>query len=150
MCTQIHYTIEKSIKHGQVLGVCCTALQCIATCCSMLQCCAVCPHTHHTTGWRRLIACLKLQFNFCKRATNYRALLREMTHTNKPSYASSSPCIDKNLKCRLVLECCSALQFVAVCYSVLQCVAAWCNVLHCVPECIIQSTRASNVGRCLE
>jgi len=28
------------------------------------------------TGWRRLIGCLKLQVNFRKRTTNYRALLR--------------------------------------------------------------------------
>ena len=28
------------------------------------------------TGWRRPIGCLKLQVIFCKRATNYRALLR--------------------------------------------------------------------------
>jgi len=30
---------------------------------------------------------------FCQRATNYRALLRKMTYQDKPSYASSSPCI---------------------------------------------------------
>jgi len=44
------------------------------------------------TGWRRLIGCLKLQFIFCKRATNYRALLRKMTYKDKQSYASSLPC----------------------------------------------------------
>ena len=32
-----------------------------------------------STGWRRPIGCLKLQVIFRKRATNYRALLREMT-----------------------------------------------------------------------
>ena len=46
-----------------------------------------------STGWRRLIGCLKLQIIFCKRATNYRALLRKMTYEDKPSYASSPPCI---------------------------------------------------------
>ena len=32
------------------------------------------------TGWRRLIGCLKLQVIFRKRAANYRALLRKITH----------------------------------------------------------------------
>ena len=45
------------------------------------------------TGWRRLIGCLKLQVIFCKRATNYRALLRKVAYEDKPSYASSPPCI---------------------------------------------------------
>jgi hypothetical protein len=35
------------------------------------------------TGWRRPIGCLKLQVIFRKRATNYRALLRKMTYTDK-------------------------------------------------------------------
>jgi len=35
-------------------------------------------HTRDT-GWRRAIKCLKLQVNFRKRATNYRALLRKAT-----------------------------------------------------------------------
>ena len=42
--------------------------------------------TIHSTGWRRPIGCLKLHFIFCKRATNYRALLRKWTHTDKMSY----------------------------------------------------------------
>jgi len=45
------------------------------------------------TGWRRPIGCLKLQFIFRKRATNYRALLRKMTHKDKASYGSSPPCM---------------------------------------------------------
>jgi len=45
------------------------------------------------TGWRRLIGCFKLQVIFCKRATNYRALLRKMTYEYKASYVSSPPCI---------------------------------------------------------
>ena len=48
--------------------------------------------SEETTGWRRLRGCLKLQVIFCKRATNYRALLRKVTHKDKPSYASSPPC----------------------------------------------------------
>ena len=44
------------------------------------------------TGWRRPIGCLELQVIFCKRATNYRALLRKMTYEDKASYASTPPC----------------------------------------------------------
>jgi len=44
------------------------------------------------TGWRRPIECLKLQVILRKRATNYRALLREMTHKDKASYGSSPLC----------------------------------------------------------
>ena len=45
------------------------------------------------TGWRRPIGCLKLQVNFRKRATNYRALLRKMTYKDKALCESSPPCI---------------------------------------------------------
>jgi len=45
------------------------------------------------TGWRRLIGCLKLQVIFRKRATYYRALLRNMTYEDKASYDSTPPCI---------------------------------------------------------
>ena len=45
------------------------------------------------TGWRRPIACLKLRVSFRKRATNYRALLRKMTFTDKASYGSWPPCM---------------------------------------------------------
>ena len=46
-----------------------------------------------STGWPRLIGWLKLQVIFYKRATNYRAFLREMTYKDKPSYGSLPPCI---------------------------------------------------------
>ena len=46
-----------------------------------------------TTGWRRLIGCLKLPVMFHKRATNYRALLRKITYEDKASYDSTLPCI---------------------------------------------------------
>jgi len=49
-------------------------------------------HISPTTGWRRLIGCLNLQVIFCKRATNYRVLLREMTYKDKASYDSRPPC----------------------------------------------------------
>jgi len=42
---------------------------------------------------RRLIGCLKLPVIFRKSATNYRALLREMTHEDKASYDSMPPYI---------------------------------------------------------
>ena len=45
------------------------------------------------TGWRRPIGCLKLQIIFRKRATNYRALLRNMSYTDKTSCESSPPCM---------------------------------------------------------
>ena len=48
--------------------------------------------TIHSTGWRRPIGCLKLHFIFCKRATNYRALLRKMTYEDKAAYDSTPPC----------------------------------------------------------
>ena len=48
--------------------------------------------TLSSTGWRRLRGCLKLQVIFCKRATNYRALLWKMTYEDKASYDSTPPC----------------------------------------------------------
>jgi len=44
------------------------------------------------TGWRRLLGYLKLQVIFRKRATKYRALMREMTCKGKAPYESSPPC----------------------------------------------------------
>jgi len=48
------------------------------------------------TGWRKCVGCLKLLVIFCKRATNYRALLRKMTCKDKASYGSSPPCSSKD------------------------------------------------------
>ena len=50
-----------------------------------------CVYIH--TGWRRLIGSPKLQINFHKRASKYRALLLKMTYKDKGSYESSPPCI---------------------------------------------------------
>jgi len=44
------------------------------------------------TGWRKPIACLKLQVIFRKRATIYRALRRKITYIDKASYDSTPPC----------------------------------------------------------
>jgi len=49
------------------------------------------------TGWRRPIGCLELLVIFRKRATNYRALLRKMTCTDKAFYGSSSPLTRRRL-----------------------------------------------------
>ena len=49
--------------------------------------------TFENTGLRRLIRCLISWITFCKRATNYRALLRKITFKDKVSYDSTSPCI---------------------------------------------------------
>jgi len=46
----------------------------------------------HPTGWRRYIGCLKLQVSFRKRATNYRAFLREIICEDKASHVSLPPC----------------------------------------------------------
>ena len=49
-------------------------------------------HTCLVTGWRRPIACLMLQVFSRERATNYRAVWREMTDIDKASYDSTPPC----------------------------------------------------------
>ena len=41
----------------------------------------------------RCKGCLKLQVSFCKRATNYRALLRKMTYKVQASYAFLPTCM---------------------------------------------------------
>ena len=47
------------------------------------------------TGLRRLIACLQLQLIFCKKATEYRALLRKSTYKDK-AYCGSLPLCSMN------------------------------------------------------
>ena len=56
--------------------------------------CEFCQSRYYVvgTGWRTPTGCLKLLVIFCKRATNYRALLREMTDNDKASYGSWPPC----------------------------------------------------------
>jgi len=54
--------------------------------------CNTMQNTEIGTGWRRLIGSPKLQIIFHKRATKYRALLREMSYKDKGSYESSPPC----------------------------------------------------------
>ena len=50
-----------------------------------------------TAGWQRYVGFLKLQADFRKRATNYRALLRKMNHADNASYGSSPLCIHRRL-----------------------------------------------------
>ena len=103
--------------------MCCSVLQCAAVCCSITlrvsegtftattlqRPAAHCNTLHHSAthcttlhqtvfraedaGWQRLIACLKLQVIFRKRATNYMTLLRKLTYEDKASYDSTPPCI---------------------------------------------------------
>ena len=74
----------------QCVAVCCSVLQCVAVCCSVSQCVALCCSVLQcdtfNLGWRRSTGCLKLQVIFCNRATNYRALLRKITFTDRASY----------------------------------------------------------------
>ena len=78
------------------------------------------------TGWRRPIGCLKLQVNFRRRATNYKALLRKMTSKDKASYASSAPCKRESGDHWCVAACCSVLQCIAGCCGVMQGVILLC------------------------
>jgi len=76
-----------------------------------------------STGWRRFIGCLKLEVIFCKRATHYRFLLREMTHKDKSSYDSPPPCTCPVIQGRPIW----------VLYAT---TATYCNTLqHAVPHC---------------
>jgi len=95
-----------------------------------------------STGLRRPIGSLKLHVIFRKRATNYRALLLEMTCKDKASNGSSPPCIHKHpntlqhtathWNIKLIREygkrawCFYVLQCVAVCWDVSMC----CSVLQ--------------------
>jgi len=47
----------------------------------------------YVTRWRRCIGYLKLQVSFRQKATNHRALWREMTYRDKAYYSSSPPSI---------------------------------------------------------
>jgi len=106
------------------------------------------------TGRRRPIGCHELQVIFRKRATNYRALLRNMTCKDKASYDYMPPCNGSSPTCTLLtsysdkktphlsghskardIHFCDEMQCVAVCCSVLQCVAVCCSVLQCVAVC---------------
>jgi len=66
------------------------------------------------TGWRRLIGSPKLQITFRKRATKYRALLREVTYKDKRSYESSPPSM------------CFCIYFVCICLYIFSSLAFFC------------------------
>ena len=68
--------IELNAKHAGLFRVSYTfQKQCSGSWYSKLSSCL-----WHLTGWRRPIECLELQINFCKRATNHKALLQNMTY----------------------------------------------------------------------
>jgi len=82
---------------------------------------------HWWIGWRRHIRCLESQVIFDNRATNYRALLREMTCEDKACYGSWPPCT----RCAYCLHLVGYMK--ESCHiSTCQCVAACCSVLQCV------------------
>jgi len=64
------------------------------------------------TGWRRPMWCLNSQVIFCKRATNYRALLRRMTYKDKAAYGSSPP---GTWVCFISFTCVCVTRIVCVC-----------------------------------
>ena len=83
----------------------CNTLPHTATHCSTLF-----THCRHrmtldvSTGWRRLMGCLKLQVLFRKRATNHRALLLKMTYKDKAPDDSTTPCIYTFIEVQRVVE----------------------------------------------
>jgi len=96
-------TWSKNAEH--VLGHVTTILPIMRSTCDE-SCVCVCERERErekeaTTGWWRLIGCLKMQVIFRKRATNCRALLRKMTYDDKASYDSTPPCI---WECRICSE----------------------------------------------
>ena len=60
---------------------------------------ASCACSPPRTGWWRLIRCLKSQMICSTTATNYRALLWQMTCELKASYDSSPPCTCNGVIC---------------------------------------------------
>ena len=87
-------------------------------------------------GWRRPIGCLKLQVIFHQRATNSRALLREMTYKDKASYDSTPPCsaveqwdLVENRYCGTCVEYCGGT---AILWRIAIAVHAW-NIVD-VPQ----------------
>jgi len=79
-----------------------------------------------STGWRRPIGCLKLKVIFCKRATNYRALLRKMICKDQASYVSSPSCTANQSS-----KACDVAQYPRQKHT-----ATHCNTLqHTAPHC---------------
>ena len=137
----------------------CTYVKCMCVhmCKVCVYICEMYTHTymHMCTGCRRLIGCLELQIIFCKRATNYRVLLRKMTYKDKPSYASLPPCIMKcthirknvctYVKCTHVRICvCEYLK----CTHVRICVCTYVKCTH-VRICVCTYVRCTHVRICV-
>jgi len=77
--------------------------------------------TDNCTGWRRLIRCLKLQVIYRKRATDYRALLRKMTHEDRHPMTLRHP-----LSCH-THECVMSHVWMSMflCVWIYMCMALW-------------------------
>jgi len=93
---------------------------CVCVCVGKSSCFLPCPKIR--SGWRRPRGCLKLQDIFRKRATNYRALLRKITHKEKASYDSTPLCTIEAIR---VCICAVYICFSCLChYCYLLCVCA--------------------------
>jgi len=114
VCCSVLQCVAVCCSVLQSVAVCCSVLQCVAVCCSVSLVSSdisslVSPHrscllspdrscdilwyivsgSSFHRGWQRPIGCLKWQVILCKRATYYRALLREMTSNEKAPYDST-------------------------------------------------------------
>jgi len=116
MCVRVYVFVCTCVR------VCVCVYIYISYTCICCQCAIPCAAL--STGWRRLGGCLNLQVIFCKRATNYRALLWKMTYEDKASYDSTPPCT--RLSASLTPCVC-----VCVCVCVCACVCVWMCVCVC-------------------
>ena len=130
---------QDSLIYAPLLCACVCMCVCVCVCVCARVCVCVwlihmcqdsfiyAPLRHHTRR-RRCLICLK---SYRKRAINYRALLRKITHKDKACYASTPHYSWARRHCK-VLQCvaanCSWLQRAAVCYSVLQ---SHSHMRHC-------------------
>jgi len=89
----------------------------------------ICTRRFVCTGSWRLIGCLMSQviFIFCKRAINYRVLLRKLTWTDKASYESSPPCSVYTWICRYLRSIYSRK------YAFTK---SWVSLIHVLESCV--------------
>jgi len=73
---------------------------CVCVCVCALNIGCFCMRAYDA-GWRRPIGCLELQVIFCKRATNYRGILRKMTYKIRYPMTLRNPvaCVDVCADC---------------------------------------------------
>jgi len=102
------------------------------------------------TGWRRLMGYPKLQIIFHRRATRYRALLREMTYGDKGSYESSPPCTSTCKNVRMSAHASFPIQHTATrCNTLqqLQHTSTHCNTLQ---HTAIHCNTLQHIATCLQ